>query len=84
MLKSGAIAVNFTSELWTLPRIGMLIERRFRVQFAQSSVLPQLQELGWSVRPPTRLARWRVEAVIRTCKQQMWPTVKESQCDTGE
>lgn len=48
-LKAGALAAGFTSELWTLPHIGMLIKKRFGVEFSQSSVRRRLQQLGWSV-----------------------------------
>ena len=34
-LKAGALAAGFTSELWTLPRIAMLIKERFGVQLSQ-------------------------------------------------
>jgi transposase len=77
-LKAGALASGFTSELWTLPRIGMLIKERFGVQFSQSSVWRQLQQLGWSVQRPTGRARQRDEAAIRTWKQKRWPAVKKS------
>jgi transposase len=52
-LKAGALAAGFTSELWTLPRIGMLIKERFGVEFSQSSVWRTLQQMGWSVQRPT-------------------------------
>jgi transposase len=77
-LKRGALAAGFTSELWTLPRIGMLIKERFGVQFSQSSVWRLLQQLGWSVQRPTGRARQRDEVAIRTWKEKRWPAIKKS------
>jgi transposase len=77
-LKTGALAAGFTSELWTLPRIGMLIKERFGVQFSQSSVWRLLQQLGWSVQRPTGRARQRDEVAIRTWKDKRWPAIKKS------
>jgi len=84
LLKAGALAAGFTSELWTLPRVGMLIEERFGVKLAQSSVWRILQELGWSVQRPTGRARERDEAAIRTWKQKRWPALKKSPRGRGE
>ena len=83
-LKAGALAAGFTSELWTLPRIGMLIKERFGVEFSQSSVWRQLQHLGWSVQRPTGRARERDEGAIRTWKEKRWPAIKKSQRGRGE
>ena len=83
-LKAGAMAAGFTSELWTLPRIGMLIKERFGVEFSQSSVWRTLQQLGWSVQRPTGRARERDEAAIRTWKEKRWPAIKKSQRGRGE
>lgn len=76
-LKAGAVAAGFTSELWTLPRIAVLIKERFGVEFSQSSVWRQLQHLGWSVQRPTGRARQRDEDAIRTWKQKRWPAIKK-------
>ena len=83
-LKAGALAAGFTSELWTLPRIGTVIKERFGVEFSQSSVWRQLQQLRWSVQRPTGRARQRDEAAIRTWKEKRWPAIKKSQRGRGE
>src|SRR5271154_4158042 len=38
LLKEGALAAGFPTELWTLPRIGQLIEAKFTVKMFDSSV----------------------------------------------
>jgi len=78
-LKQGALAAGFATELWTLPRIGVLIKDRFGVSLAESSVWRLLGELGWSVQRPAGQARQRDEAAIRTWKHKRWPALKKSQ-----
>jgi transposase len=83
-LKAGALAAGFTTELWTLPRVAALIERRFAVRLAQSSVWRLLRELGWSVQRPTGQARERNEQAIRTWKARRWPQLKKSRRGKAE
>lgn len=83
-LKAGALAAGFPSELWTLPRIGELIERRFAVRLVQSSVWRLLRELGWSVQRPSGQARERNERAIATWKARRWPELKKSQRGKAE
>ena len=37
-LTRGALAENFPTDLWTLPRVGQLIERRFGRSYSESQV----------------------------------------------
>lgn len=83
-LKAGALAGGFPTELWTLPRIGELIERRFAVRLAQSSVWRLLRDLGWSVQRPSGQARERNERAIATWKARRWPEQKKSQRGKAE
>jgi len=83
-LKAGALAAGFPTELWTLPRIGALIERRFAIRLAPSSVWRLLRELGWSVQRPTGQARERNEPAIATWKARRWPILKKSRRGKAE
>jgi transposase len=76
-LKIGALAAGFATELWTLPRIRTLVEDRFAVRLAESSVWRLLRALGWSVQRPTGQARERNEKAIRTWKARRWPELKK-------
>ena len=84
ILKAGAMAAGFATELWTLPRIGKAVKERFGVELSQSSVWRMLQQLGWSVQRPSGRARERDEAAIATWKKTRWPAVKKSQRDKAE
>ncbi len=47
-LKRGALAEGFATDLWTLPRVGKLIERRFGRAYSESQVWRILVALGFS------------------------------------
>jgi transposase len=83
-LKTGALAAGFSTELWTLPRIALLIRQRFSVSLTDSAVWRLLRALGWSVQRPTGQARQRDEQAIRTWKARRWPALKKSQRDSVE
>ena len=76
-LKMGALAAGFATELWTLPRMRMLIEQRFGVKLTEPSVWRLLRSLGWSVQRPSGQARQRDEKAIRTWKARRWPELKK-------
>lgn len=77
LLKAGAIAAGYGNELWTLGRIGALIDARFGVRLTNMSVLRTLRYLGWSVQRPAGQARQRDEPAIRTWKHKRWPALKK-------
>ncbi len=76
-LKAGALAAGFATELWTLPRIGVLIQRLFGRRYSDSQVWRILQGMGFSPQRPTRRALERDEAAIRQWKKR-WPGVKKT------
>ena len=76
VLKAGSLAAGYATEMWTLLRIGALIQGRFCVKFAQSSVWRTLQKMGCPQRP-ARQARQRDEGAVRTWKNKMWAELKK-------
>ena len=84
LLKAGSLAAGFATELWSLPRIARLIEDRFSVSMAPSSVWRLLGRLGWSVQRPRGQARERNEPAIRAWKAKRWPALKKSLRDMAE
>lgn len=77
-LKRGAVACGFPTELWTLQRVGALIERDFGVAFSTANVWRVLRALGFSSQRPVGRAIQRDEAAIVQWKQQRWPALKKS------
>lgn len=77
-LKAGSLAAGYATEMWTLPRIGALIEREFGVRLAASSVWRTLQRMGWSVQRPASRARQQDPAAVMQWKQKRWPALKKA------
>ena len=60
-LKQGALAAGFATEMWTLPRVGQLIEQRFARRYSESQVWRILMSLGFSCQRPSGRALERNE-----------------------
>jgi transposase len=76
LLKDGALAQGFATELWTLRRVGQLIEEKFSRRYSESQVWRILVSLGFSSQRPTARALERDEAAIRRWKRVRWPELK--------
>ena len=68
---------GFGSELWTLKRIGSLIEQRYDVKFGQTQVWRILGALGFSAQKPDRRAIERNEDAVQIWKRKTWPALKK-------
>jgi len=77
-LTGGALAQGFPTELWTLPRVGRLIERHFGRRYSESQVWRILVALGFSCQRPSARALERDEAAIRRWKKTRWPALKKT------
>jgi transposase len=77
-LRQGALAAGFTTELWTLPRVGELIERRFARGYSESQVWRILVSLGFSCQRPSGRALERNESAIQRWKRERWPALKKT------
>ena len=64
LLRKGALAWGFPTDLWTLPRVAQVIERQFGVRYHPGHVWHVLHDLGWSAQKPEKRARERDEAAI--------------------
>jgi len=78
LLKEGALAQGFATELWTLRRVGQLIEERFGRRYSESQVWRILIGLGFSSQRPSGRALERDEQAIRRWKRVRWPTLKKT------
>ena len=68
---------GFGTELWTLKRVGVLIERLHGVKFSQTQIWRILHSLGFSVQKPERRAIERDEQAVQTWKRETWPALKK-------
>ncbi len=78
LLRAGAMAQGYRTELWTTQRIAELIERRLGVHYHRNHVGKLLHQLGWSPQTPERRAVERDEAAIARWKRADWPRVKKT------
>ena len=77
-LKNGALAAGFATELWTLPRVGNLIEQCFGRRYCESQVWRILMSLGFSCQRPSGRALERNESAIKQWQQKRWPALKKT------
>lgn len=78
LLKDGALAQGFATELWTLRRVGQLIAEKFGRRYSESQVWRILVGLGFSSQRPTGRALERDEVAIRHWKRKRWPALKKT------
>ena len=77
-LKSGALVAGFGTDLWTLKRVGRLIEEDTGLRYSESGVWHVLANLGFSCQRPVGRALERDEAQIEHWKRKRWPTLKKT------
>lgn len=78
LLTRGAQHSGYPNELWTLKRIGAIVEKTFGVHYCESAVWRLLKsELRWSAQKPERRAIQRDEAAIAHWKRYIWPHIKK-------
>lgn len=76
-LLASPTAHGFGTELWTLKRVRVLIERMFGVSYSEVHVWRLLGQLGFSNQKPERRAIERDEEAVREFKDRTWPALKK-------
>lgn len=73
----GPIEHGFGTDLWTLKRVGAVIERMHGVRYSQVQVWRILGSLGFSPQKPEKRAVERDEAAVQHWKRRTWPALKK-------
>lgn len=68
---------GFGTELWTLKRIRLLIERLFGVSYSEVHVWRIIGALGFSNQKPERRAIEREADAVEQFKRKTWPALKK-------
>jgi transposase len=68
---------GFGTELWTLKRVGAVIERMHGVRFSQTQIWRILGSLGFSPQKPEKRAIERNEDAVRSWKRSAWGALKK-------
>jgi transposase len=76
-LLQGPEAHGYSTNLWTVARVGALIEEKTGVQYHPGHVWKILRQLGWSSQRPVGRALERDEAAITHWKEKQWPALKK-------
>ena len=83
-LQAGALAQGYATNLWTLARVGRLIETISGKRYSESGVWRLLKGLSFSCQRPSGRAIQRDEAAIRRWKHKRWPALKKIAPDKAE
>jgi transposase len=78
LLKRGARAAGYSTEMWTTRRVAEQIRRHWGVAYHPGHVWKILIALGWSCQKPERRAIQRNPKNIRQWQQREWPRIKKS------
>jgi transposase len=82
-LLQGAQAHGSDSDLWTLKRVAVVIERLTGVRHHPSHVWRILRAMGWSVQRPARRASERDEQAIARWVANDWPRIRQKRASAG-
>lgn len=77
-LLEGARANGYRTDLWTLKRVGGVIERHTGVTYHQGHVWRILKSMGWSLQRPAKRAVERDDKLIEQWTRKRWPKVKKT------
>ncbi len=79
LLRQGAVAHGWKTNLWSASRVAVLIERPFGVRFHPEHVRKILRwKLGWTSQKPEKRARERDEQAIQNWVEEAVPALKKS------
>ena len=76
-LLEGPQAHGYTTALWTIGRVGALIEEQTGCRYHPGHVWRLLRSFGWSSQRPTGRALERDEQAIAHWKKREWPRIKK-------
>ena len=82
-LIKGPVAQGYKTELWTLPRVALLIEQLTGVRYHSGHVWRVLGALGFSCQRPERRAIERDGKAIRHWNRFKWPAIKKKPSGSG-
>ena len=77
-LKKGPLANGYATDMWTLARVGEVIEAETGVVYHPSHVWRILRLMGWSRQRPARRAVERDDEAIARWVKEDWPRVKKT------
>jgi transposase len=77
-LRMGAKAHGFDTDLWTLPRVAVVVERLTGVHYHPGHVWKILGSIDWTLQRPAKRAKERNPEKVKQWVGQRWPKVKKT------
>jgi len=77
-LRMGAKAHGFDTDLWTLPRVAVVVERLSGVRYHPGHVWKILGSIDWTLQRPARQAKERNPEKVKRWVDKRWPEVKKT------
>lgn len=77
-VRQGARSHGFGTDLWTLPRVAMVVERVTGVRYHPGHVWKILGAMDWTLQRPAKRARERDQEKVQLWLKTRWPAVKKT------
>jgi len=77
LVLAGPMACGYGTDLWTLKRVRLLIEKEFAIRYTDVHVWRILGQLGFSSQKPEKRAIERDEKAVARWKRRTWPGLKK-------
>jgi len=77
-LRKGAKSHGFDTDLWTLPRVAVVVERLTDVHYHPGHVWKILGSIDWTLQRPARRAKERNPERVKRWVDKRWPEVKKT------
>lgn len=77
LLLAGPIANGYGTDLWTLKRVRLLIEKRFGIKYSDVNVWRILGAMGFSSQKPEKRAIERNEDAVAQWQRRTFPALKK-------
>ena len=77
-LRRGAKAHGFDTDLWTLPRVAVVVERLSGVRYHPGHVWKILGSIDWTLQRPAKRAKERNPKKVKRWIDKRWPEVKKT------
>jgi transposase len=68
---------EYGTDLWTIKRVRLLIEKRFGIKYSDVNVWRILGAMGFSSQKPEKRAIERNEEAVAHWKKRTWPALKK-------
>lgn len=83
LLRQGPRHHGFNTELWTLPRMAVVIKKKTGVDYHPGHVWKILGQLNWSLQRPAKRSQQRNETAVTQWIKKTWPGIKKKPAAKG-